>query len=214
MATFYPDDLWLQASNLTLGTNGVDDGAATNTSYPAFKQDVEFPVGPASIVSNTQPALTYDGTRTNVPLRQLATATTHKVLVPFPEFLLRTYVPSAGVQDGARHAATSKGILIKTLKVFYRVTTADITSITGEIDYKAFATESSLGAATAPTVVVSGGTLTAATNIYTLLLTVSTPFIITTTGSMPWAMVTVVVAGGGSVCDIFGASWAVGLGIY
>lgn len=214
MANVYPDDLWvISGGNLTLGTNGTDDGAASNASYPSFKNDVEFQVGPAVMVSDTQPALTYDGTRTNIPMRTLAAATTHKVLVPFPSFMLRTYVPGAGVMDGAGNAATSKGILIKTLSLRYRVNTGALTSITGEIDYKAFATESSLSAATSPAVTVSGGTLTNGANIYTLLLTLTTPLLVTTTGTNVWGMVTVVVAGG-NTCDLFEATWGCAWGIY
>lgn len=212
MPGYIPDDFWIQGSNITIGTNGVDDGAAS-TTFPSFKNDVEFTVGPAAFVSDTQPALTYDSSQTAIPMRTLAASATNKVLVPFPEFFLRTYVPTAGVTNGVGDAATSKGILIKTLSLRYRANTTTLTSITGAIYYKAFATEATLGAVTTPTVVVSGGTLTAAANVYTLLLTVSTPFVITATGSMPWAVVTVVVPGS-STCDLFEATWGCGLGIY
>ena len=213
MPGFIPDDFWIQGSNVTLGTNGVDDGAA-NADYPSLKNDVSFFVLPSLLVSDTQPALTYDSTHVEIPLRQLATATTHKVTVPFPQELIRTFVPAAGTTDGAGVAATSKGILVKTMKLFYRVNVANITSITGLIAYKAFATEATLGDMTAPAVTVSGGTLTAAANVYTLLLTVTTPFLLTTVGSAIWGVVTLVTAGSSSVADLFGAEWTVAYGLY
>lgn len=212
MATYYPDNFWVDSDgNVTLATNGVPDGAGSAT-FPSFKNDVEAFVGPESIVSSTQPALTYDATRTSLPMRTLAASATHKVLIPFPQELLRTYVPAGGVQATKTIAATSKGMVVKTLKLYYRVNTGDLTSITAEIDYKAFATEASLGAPTVPAVTVSGGTLTAAANIYTLLVTVTTPFLVVTTGSRVWAMATIVVAGG-DTCDVFGANWGIAWGL-
>ena len=214
MATKYPDNLWVDAyGNLTLGTNGNDD-AAGHATYFTFKNDVEFTVSPADMVSDTQPALTYDATRTEIPVRVLAASTTHKLLIPFPQFLLRTFVPTAGWSNGVTGtAATSKGILVKSLALRYRADTTTLTSATLAVHYKAFATEDPLGAVTTPAGAVTGNTLTADTNVYTMLFTLTTPLLITATNSMPWAVATIVTPGS-STASIFEATWSVALGLY
>jgi hypothetical protein len=170
----------------------MQDGQA-NATYKYAKNDFELFVPASLFVSDTQPALTFDGTRTTVPLRALAASTTHKVIVPSPEWH-RTY------------SFVPHGVMINSYSVFYRVNTTTLTSLTTTLQQLQIAAASALPAAAAVTGVVSGNTLTAAANVYEMVFTVTTPAFVTTSGLMQYGLLTAVIPGS-STCDMIGAVW-------
>jgi hypothetical protein len=163
-------------------------------------------VSAIDIVSDTMPALTY-GTG-DIPFRTLAASTTHKVTIPLPQLLNRSFISSNG------QVANPHGILIKNLAVFYRVNTTTITSFTTlALNYMTMAAGTGLPTVATLTSTLAGNTLTAAANVYAAVKTVTTPIWIPTDDNIIWGLATIVVPGSSTV-DILGASWRVALAVY
>lgn len=193
--------------NLTMGKSfsdvpvGNNDDGKGDTTYPYAKNDVEFMVHPAQLIGDTLPALTYDSVATTVAMRTLAASTTHKVIVPFPAHFLRTY------------STIPHGILVNSVSLVYRVNTTTLTSATMALETLALAAAASFTAASAPAGAVTGNTLTTAANLYEMKFTPTTPAWVTTTGTMTYALATIVVPGS-STCDLTGAIWRCSVGFY
>ncbi len=197
---FNDNAAWLTSGGaLTLGGVGTDDGAG-NTTYKYAKNDTEYPIIASELIGDTLPALTFDGSRTTVPMRTLAASTTHKVIIPFHP-VLRTY------------STYGHGTLINSVSLFYRVNTTTLTSATMALEYETLAAAASLAAATAPAGAVTGNTLTAAANVYEMIFTPTTPAWYTTTGTIPYVLATIVTPGS-STCDLFGAVWRCASALY
>lgn len=198
-----------KSGNLTLGFTGVDDGAGHST-YGYAKNDVTMLVPGFMCVSDTLPAMTY--LTGDIPNRTLAASTTHKLAIPFPQWLIRTTtLPSVNTQGAS---ATPHGILVKSLALFYRVNTTTITSFTTmAINTAPLAAAAALPTVTELTSTLAGNTLTAAANVYAAVATVTTPAFFSTADTLIWAVATIVTPGSSTV-DILGASWRTALAIY
>lgn len=201
--TFNDNNAWIQGTgNLTLGAAGSDDGQG-HATYGYAKNDVTLPVNAAEIVSDTQPVMTY--ATGDIPKRTLVNAT-HKVAIPLPQWFVRTF------QNTAQGPSNPHGILVKSLTLYYRVNTSDLTSITGVINSAPMAAGAALPTVTAMTTSVAGGTLTQAANTYALVITVTTPAFLSVANTLIWGLATVVVPT--NTCDILGASWQVAYAMY
>jgi hypothetical protein len=196
-----------QHGNLSLGVGGLDDQAGHGT-YKYAKNDVTMPVPASMIVSDTLPALTWS--TGNIPMRALAASTTHKVAVPFPQFLTRTFV---GRNTQGANANSPKGVLVKSLALAYRVNTTTITSATMAILHAPLVAGAGLPTITTPTATVAGNTLTAAADVYLMVCTITAPAWINTADALIWGLATIVIPASSTV-DLFGASWRVALALY
>lgn len=194
-----------KSGNLSLGNSGKDD-AAGHATYGYAKNDVTLTVPANIITSDTLPALTY--ATGDIPIRALAASTTHKVTVPLPQWFNRSFVGTTGV------TANPKGILIKSVALFYRVNTTTLTSFaTFAINTTPLAAAAALPTVTALTTTLAGNTLTAAANVYAGVSTVTTPAFINTDDTLVWGLATIVTPAM-STCDILGASWRVAYAMY
>lgn len=192
------------AGNLTLGLGGANDGSG-HATYGYAKNDVTLSVPSNIITSDTLPALTY--ATGDIPNRVLAASLTHKVTIPLPQSIQRSFT-------GAPQASAPHGILIKSLALFYRVNTTNITSFaTMAINYTPLAAGAGLPAVTALTTTLAGNTLTQAANTYAAVATVTTPAWIPGADYLIWAVATIVTPGSSTV-DLLGASWRVAYALY
>lgn len=195
---------------ITSGFGGFADGAG-NPTYPYAKNDVNLGVLPDDITSDTQPALTYD--TGDLLKRTLVASTTHKVAIQLPLQLIRT-TATVTPSGGANPATAAKGILIKSLALFYRVNTNPLTSFTTfAINSAPLAAAAALPAVTAMTTTLAGNTLTNAANVYAAVATVTTPAWQTTQDLVVWAVATIVTPAS-CTCDIYGASWRIALALF
>lgn len=190
--------------NLTLGLDGRND-AEYHADYPYAKNDLWIPVAPGQIRSTTDPALTR--VAAGQYKKTLVASTTHNVLIPFPPgAFLRSYV-------GDTNKASPHGILLKSLTLYYRVNTADLTSISLEV----YQIPQAAGAAlAAPAVIAStttGGTLTQAANQYAAVAALDAETWINTLGTLVTGEA-IIVTPASSTCDILGAEWGVAAALY
>lgn len=191
--------------NLSLGGGGYDDASA-HATYGYAKNDVTYTVPASIITGDTLPALTY--ATGDIPIRALAASTTHKVTIPFPEWFNRTFTAAVG------QTANPHGILIKSLTLFYRVNTTNITSFaTMPINTTPLAAAAALPTVTALTTTLAGNTLTQAANVYAAVSTVTTPAFINTANTLVWGLATIVIPGSSTV-DLLGASWSCAYAMY
>lgn len=194
--------------NLSLGSSGLDDAAA-HATYGYAKNDVTLPVSGLSTFSDQSSSLAY--VTGDIVSRVLAASLTHKVMIPFPQHLIRSY---AGVSNAQQISAAPHGMLIKSLALAYRVNTTTITSFnTMAINTAPLAAAAGLPSVTALTSSIAGNTLTAAANTYLAVSTVTTPAFVTVSDTLIWGLATIVIPGSSTV-DILGASWRVALAIY
>lgn len=188
--------------NLSLGL-GVDDGAA-HATYPWLKNDVWIPVNAALLVGTTLPALTR--VSAGVFKRSLVASTTHNVLIPLPS-------PQRPNISSTQLGNAPHGVLVKSVALFYRVNTADLTSIAITAQTIAHAAAAAIYTGTDLPGTMSGGTLTQAANIYAAVLTLTTPTFVNTADMEVNGDATIVTPAS-SVVDLLGASWRIAYGIY
>jgi len=186
---------WISGEgNLSLGGGGVDDKAGS-ALFNYGKGDAEILIAPSELISTTLPALTQpagagDGAAF---ARTLAASTTHHVQVPISRVLQRTIT------------STPHGFALVSVSVTYRVNTNDLTSATLGVYSMSLLAAASLPTPAALTGTVAGNTLTHAANLYEMKFTVTTPQFFSTTGTLVWADVDIVIPGS-STCDLFGAT--------
>lgn len=188
---------------ITTGLGGFADGAG-NPTYPYAKNDVSFGVGGWEIISDGAAILlTY--LTGDIPTRVCPASRTAKVTIPFPQQIFRS-TSIGGVPTGANPITAGKGVLVKSLALFYRCNTTDITSITMAINYMQMAVAAALPTVVVPTATLAGGTLTAAANVYGLVCTITAPAWISLADAALWGVASIVVPGSSTV-DLIGASW-------
>lgn len=193
--------------NLSLGAD-IDD-AAQHGTYGYAKNDVTLTLPGALCISDTLPAMTY--LTGDLPVRTLAASTTHKLMIPCPQWLIRTY---QGRATAGRNVLAPHGILVKSLALNYRVNTTNITSFaTMTISSAPLVAGAGLPTATVMTSTLAGNTLTQAANAYLAVSTVTTPGWLNVADTMIWAVATIVIPGSSTV-DVIGASWRVALALY
>lgn len=190
---------------ITSGMGGNSDNSG-NLTYPYAHNDVTLPVPASLLIGDTLPALTY--ATGDIPKRTLVNAT-HKVTIPFPGLIRSTTI--GGVPAGANPITTAHGFLLKSYTLYYRVNTSDLTSITGVLYTTPLVAAAALPTVITETTTVAGGTLTAAANVYALVVTVTTPIFKTVDNTLIWGMATIVVPT--NTCDLLGASWQVAMAL-
>lgn len=210
MTPFNDNAAWINKSgNLTLGMP-VDDSAG-HATYGWAKNDVTLLVPATSIVSDTLPALTY--ATGDIPIRALAASTTHKVTIPLPHWFIRTTTVPSGL-NSAGVSSTPKGILVKSLALFYRVNTNNLTSFsTMAINTTPLAAGTGLPTVTELASTLAGNTVTQAANVYAAVSSVTTVAFFNTADTLIWGLATIVTPGS-CTCDILGASWRVAYAMY
>lgn len=190
---------------ITSGMGGFSDRSGHPT-YPYAHNDGTWFIPASALHGDTLPALTFD--TGDIPKRTQVNNTT-KWVIPFPGFVRSTTI--GGVPTGASPISAGHGFLLKGYKVFYQVNTSDLTSITGTLLTAPFAAGAGLPTVVVETVVVSGGTLVAAANVYALQVLLSTPQFKTVDDTGIWGVCTIVVPT--NTCDVLGAAWMVGIAI-
>ncbi len=191
---------------ITTGMGGYSDGSG-NPTYPYANNDVTWMVPAALLMGDTLPALTY--ATGEIPKRTQVNNTT-KWTIPFPGLVRSTTI--GGVPAGANPITAAHGFLLKGYKVFYRVNTSDLTSITGTLLTAPMAAGAALPTVVTEVVTVSGGTLTQAANVYALSVAMTTPAFKTVDDTLIWGEVTIVVPT--NTCDILGASWQLAMALH
>lgn len=217
MLPFNDNAAWLSKSgNLTLGMS-VDDSAGSYAvagvpTYSYAKNDVTISISGSLLTTNSsQPALTY--VTGDIPTRRIVAGATHKITIPAPWDLYRTTTVPSGL-NSAGVSSTPKGILIKSLALYYRVQTNNLDSATMVINTTPLAAGADLPTVTTLTGTVSGNTLTSAANVYAMVFTVTTPAFISVADQMTWGLATIATTPTNGVADLIGASWRVAVALY
>lgn len=190
--------------NLSLGGSGFDD-AGYDATHPYAKGDCYVTVEASQLVGDTLPALTY--LTGNIPSRTLAASTTHKVMIPLEGQVSRTYASVVG------QTANPHGFKVRSMALFYRVNTTNITSITCVLQNYQLIAAAALPTVILPAVTLAGGTVTQAANVYALVMTVTTPVFYNAIDTITNAMATIVIPGSSTV-DLMGASWRLSVALY